>query len=205
MNNIHLYKNDVPSNINWGGSIAIDTETTGLNIFRDRLCLIQIGCESGDVHIVQFSLQSNFDCPNLKSLLANGSILKIFHFARFDVMFIYKFLEISINSVYCTKIASKLCRTYTDKHGLKDLVKELLNVDLEKEQQSSYWGAEILNPKQLDYAARDVIYLHQLRNLLDQQLKREDRFELAQSCFNFIATRTKLDLLGLDKEDIFTH
>lgn len=205
MNNIHLYKNDVPSDINWGRSIAIDTETTGLNVFRDRLCLVQIGCENGDVHIVQFSLQDNFDCPNLKSLLANASVLKIFHFARFDVMFIHKFLNISTDSVYCTKIASKLCRTYTDKHGLKDLVKELLNIDLEKEQQSSYWGAEVLNSKQLDYAAKDVIYLHQLKNLLDQQLKRENRFELAQSCFNFISTRAKLDLLGLDKEDIFTH
>ncbi len=205
MNNINLYKNDIPPNIHWGESIAVDTETTGLNIFRDRLCLIQIGCENGDVHIVQFSIQNNFDCPNLKSLLLNESILKIFHFARFDIMFIYKFLKIATNSVYCTKIASKLCRTYTDKHGLKDLIKELLNTDIEKEQQCSYWGAEALNSKQLDYAAKDVIYLHQLKTLLDQQLKREDRFELAKNCFDFIATRARLDLLGLEKEDIFTH
>jgi ribonuclease D len=205
MNKIHLHQGDVPSDIVWGAAISVDTETMGLNPFRDRLCIVQIAAESGDIHLVQFPVGKPYKAPNLQKLMKDPKILKIFHFARFDVGFIYKDLDVIPRPVYCTKIASKLTRTYTDRHGLKDLVKELLNVTLEKEQQCSDWGSEILTQQQMEYAAKDVLYLHQLRTVLDERLKREKRLEVAYACFEFIPYRAALDLLGMDKEDIFAH
>ena len=201
---IHFHKGDLPSNIDFGRSVAVDTETQGLSMVRDKLCLVQLSDGNGDAHIVQPD-RRNYDCPNLKNLLGNPSIEKIFHFARFDVAVIKRDLDVVCTPVFCTKIASGLVRTYTDRHGLKDICKELLSGDISKQQQSSDWAAEELTEAQLSYAASDVLYLHQLKTILSARLLREDRFELAQACFNFLPARADLDLLGWADIDIFSH
>jgi len=202
MNDINLYYNDIPDNISWGDEISIDSETMGLNLTRDRLCPIQIQSQDKKIHLIQFR-DSNYQCKNLKKLLSNPKIVKIFHYARFDMLAIYTYLDIICENIFCTKIASKLCRTYTDKHSLKTLCKELLNLDLQKEQQSSNWGASKLSTEQLQYASLDVIYLPQLKNQLTQMLIQENRLELAQQCFNFLQTQVLLDKLNF--VEIFNH
>ncbi|MDR3528906.1 MAG: hypothetical protein P4L57_16675 [Rhizomicrobium sp.] len=201
---IKLYKNDLPDGLDLGPIVAIDTETLGLNPFRDRLCLAQLSSGDGVCHAVQFAAGA-YAAPNLKKLLTDPNKLKLFHFARFDVTMFLRHLEVVTAPLYCTKIASKLVRTYTDKHGLKDLVRELLGVDLSKEQQSSDWGADELSERQLAYAANDVAYLHQLKLGLDGMLAREGRTVIAQSCFDFLPTRAALDLAGWGEVDIFAH
>ncbi len=201
---IKLYKGDLPEGLNFGSSVAVDTETLGLIPRRDKLCLVQLSSGDGNAHLVQLE-RTAYDCPNLKALMVNPAVTKIFHFARFDVATIKHYLGIGTAPVYCTKIASKLTRTYTDKHGLKDLIKELLGIELNKQQQSSDWGAHILSDAQKQYAAQDVIYLHELRARLDQMLEREERSEIATACFNFVAVRADLDLGGWSEEDVFAH
>jgi ribonuclease D len=201
---IKLYQGDLPDGLNLGPMVAIDTETLGLNPHRDRLCLAQLSGGDGVCHAVQFAA-GQYAAPNLKKLLVNPTVTKLFHFARFDVAIFRQYLGVDTKPVYCTKIASKLVRTYTDKHGLKDLVRELLNVDLSKEQQSSDWGAKELTEKQLAYAANDVAYLHQLKTALDAMLAREGRTHLAQACFDFLPSRAALDLAGWEEVDIFAH
>lgn len=201
---IKLYKNDLPDGLDLGPIVAIDTETLGLNPFRDRLCLAQLSAGDGVCHAVQFA-PGAYAAPNLKKLLTDPAKLKLFHFARFDVTMFLRHLQVVTAPLYCTKIASKLVRTYTDKHGLKDLVKELLSVDLSKEQQSSDWGAGELTERQLAYAANDVAYLHRLKDGLDGMLAREGRTAMAQSCFDFLPTRAALDLAGWGEVDIFAH
>ena len=201
---INLYRGDLPSGLNLGPVVAIDSETMGLKPQRDRLCLIQLSSGDGNAHLVQFE-RCNYTAPNLVKLLEDPDITKVFHYARFDVAIIKKYLKVRTNSIYCTKIASKLVRTYTDKHGLKDLCKELLNLDLSKQQQSSDWGAKILTEEQKTYAASDVLYLHKIKEILDQRLLREEREELAAFCFEFLQTRASLDLIGFENEDIFSH
>ncbi|WPX96235.1 ribonuclease D [Candidatus Bandiella euplotis] len=195
---------DLPGDIVLTGSLAIDTEAMGLNNHRDRLCLIQIADELGAIHLVHFKNQ-NFDAPNLKKLLSDNSRQKIFHFARFDVAIIQHYLKIDIDSIFCTKISSKLCRTYNNYHSLLDLCQELLGVKISKQQQSSDWGAANLNPNQLAYAAQDVKYLHRLRDKLTTLLQREGRKEVAEACFRFLPTKAKLDNLGWMDSDIFAH
>ena len=202
--NIKLYQNDLPDGLDLGPLVAIDTETLGLNPFRDRLCLAQLSGGDGVCHAVQFAAGA-YDAPNLKRMLADSKVTKLFHFARFDVAMFQRYLGVTVSPVYCTKIASKLVRTYTDKHGLKDLVRELLGVDLSKEQQSSDWGARTLSEKQLSYAANDVAHLHELKKSLDAMLAREGRTHLAQACFDFLPTRAALDLGGWEELDIFAH
>ena len=201
---INLHIGDLPSDLNLGSVVAIDSETMGLKPQRDRLCLIQLSSGDGNAHLVQFE-QYNYTAPNLIKLLEASDITKIFHYARFDVAIIKKYLKAETNSIYCTKIASKLVRTYTDKHGLKDLCKELLNLDLSKQQQSSDWGAKDLTEEQKIYAASDVLYLHKIKEILDQRLLREERDKLAAFCFEFLQTRANLDLIGFENEDIFSH
>jgi len=201
---IKLYKNDLPDGLNLGPIVAIDSETLGLNPIRDRLCLVQLSSGDGTAHIVQFT-DGKYDAPNLKALLADPAVTKLFHYARFDVAMFRRYLGVMTTPIYCTKIASKLVRTYTDKHGLKDLVRELLGTDLSKEQQSSDWGAPELSEKQLSYAANDVAYLHRLKVALDAMLAREGRAELAKACFGFLPTRAELDLAGWPDTDIFAH
>jgi ribonuclease D len=201
---IKLYQNDLPDGLNLGPVVAIDTETLGLNPFRDRLCLAQLSSGDGVCHAVQFAA-GHYAAPNLKKMLADPTVTKLFHFARFDVAMFRRYLNVECKPVYCTKIASKLVRTYTDKHGLKDLVRELLGVELSKEQQSSDWGAKELTEKQLSYAANDVAYLHQLKTVLDAMLAREGRTHLAQACFDFLPARAELDLAGWEDVDIFAH
>jgi ribonuclease D len=201
---IKLYKNDLPDGLDLGPLVAIDTETLGLNPFRDRLCLAQLSSGDGVCHAVQFAA-GEYAAPNLKRMLADPDVTKLFHFARFDVAMFQRYLGVRVQPVYCTKIASKLVRTYTDKHGLKDLVRELLGVEISKEQQSSDWGAAELSERQLAYAANDVAYLHQLKTVLDAMLEREGRAHLAQACFDFLPTRAELDLAGWDELDIFAH
>jgi ribonuclease D len=201
---IKLHKGDLPDGLNLGPLVAIDSETLGLNPVRDRLCLAQLSSGDGVCHAVQFA-PGAYDAPNLKAMLADPKTLKLFHFARFDVAMFRKYLGVVTAPIYCTKIASKLVRTYTDKHGLKDLVKELLSVDLSKEQQSSDWGAPVLTEKQLAYAANDVAYLHRLKEVLDTMLAREHRTALAQACFGFLPSRAELDLAGWEDLDIFAH
>ena len=201
---IHLHKGDLPSGLDLGKLVAIDTETLGLNPNRDRLCLAQLSAGNDVCHAVQFA-PDGYAAPNLKKLLADPAATKLFHFARFDVAMFKKYLGVDCKPVYCTKIASKLVRTYTDRHGLKDLVRELLNIDLSKEQQSSDWGAAELSEKQLAYAANDVAYLHQLKTVLDTMLARERRTHLAKACFDFLPTRAELDLEGWEETDIFAH
>ena len=201
---IVLHKGDLPDGLNLGAVVAIDTETLGLNPLRDRLCLAQLSAGDNVCHAVQFE-PGLYDAPNLKRLLSDRATLKLFHFARFDVAMFRQYLGVTVAPLYCTKIASKLVRTYTDRHGLKDLVKELLGIELSKEQQSSDWGAPVLSEKQLSYAANDVAYLHKLREALDVMLAREDRKALAQACFDFLPVRAELDLSGWADTDIFAH
>jgi ribonuclease D len=201
---IELHKSDLPDGLDLGNSVAIDTETLGLNPYRDRLCLAQISSGNGVCHAVQFAA-GQYQAPNLKRLLADHSVTKLFHYARFDVAVFRRYLGVVTAPIYCTKIASKLVRTYTDRHGLKDLVKELLGVDLSKEQQSSDWGAPELSEKQLAYAANDVAYLHKLKEVLDAMLAREGRAGIAGACFDFLPIRAELDLAGWNEEDIFAH
>jgi len=199
-----FYKNDIPTNLDFGNSIAIDTETMGLNVIRDRLCLIQISKGDGNAHIVQFE-QNNYHSPNLKKLLSNNSIEKIFHFARFDMATIKYYLNIDITNIYCTKIASKLTRTYTDSHGLKSICEELLNIEISKKQQSSDWGNFEISEKQIDYAASDVLYLHALKDKLNKMLIRENREQIFKNCISFLPTRINLDINGFSNLDIFAH
>ena len=201
---VRLHRGDLPDLSRYTGAVAIDTETMGLNPHRDRLCVVQLSPGDGSADVVQIP-KGHTDAPNLKALLANPAITKIFHFARFDLAALYNALGVMPQPVYCTKIASRLCRTYTDRHGLKDLVREVLNVDLSKQQQSSDWGAQTLSEAQLSYAASDVLHLHGLRERLDGMLAREGRLELAQACFGFLPSRARLDLQGWDTEDIFAH
>ena len=195
---------DLPPGISFGSSVAVDTETLGLIPRRDKLCLVQLSSGDGNAHLVQLD-RSSYDAPNLKALLTDPAVTKIFHFARFDVAAIKYYLGVDVAPVYCTKIASKLTRTYTDRHGLKDLIRELLGIDLNKQQQSSDWGAHILSDAQKQYAAQDVIYLHELKSRLDQMLAREGRSDIAQACFGFVPARAALDLAGWTEDDIFAH
>jgi ribonuclease D len=201
---ITLHKNDLPDGLDFGDSVAVDTETLGLSLTRDPLCLVQLSAGDGNAHLVQMD-RSSYDCPNLKAVLADPDVQKIFHFARFDVAMVQKYLGVSMTPVYCTKIASKLVRTYTDRHGLKDLTRELIGKDMSKQQQSSDWGADQLSQAQQAYAASDVLYLHQLRDKLNMMLEREGRTDLAQACFDFLPTRCALDLAGWAETDIFAH
>lgn len=202
---ISLYQNDLPDNLNIEGDLAIDTETKGLNIYqRDRLCVVQISNGDGKAHLVQFKDREYDRAVNLKKLLSDNSTQKIFHFARFDVAAIKIFLGVDIQNIFCTKIASKLARTYTDKHGLKDLVKEYVNKEISKQQQTSDWSST-LNQKQLEYAASDVLYLHKLREGLIEALEGENRVQLANNIFKFIPTRVELDIAGWPEHDIFSH
>jgi ribonuclease D len=201
---VKLYRGDLPADFNAGTSVAIDTETLGLKPGRDKLCLVQLSTGDGNAHLVQID-RDTFSAPNLKALLVNPAVTKIFHFARFDVAVLKHYLGVDTTSLYCTKIASKLVRTYTDRHGLKDLIKELLGIELNKQQQSSDWGSHVLSDAQKQYAAQDVVYLHELKSRLDQMLEREGRSALAKSCFDFIPTRAALDLLGWSEEDVFAH
>lgn len=201
---IELHRGDLPDNVKFTGSVAIDTEAMGLNPHRDRLCLVQLSSGDGNVHLVQIA-QGQTKAPNLKALLEDHHLIKIFHYARFDVAILNKYLGARVRPVFCTKIASRLVRTYTDRHGLKDLCRELIGVDLSKKQQSSDWGADQLSQEQLEYAASDVLYLHKLVNKLNFMLERTGRTDLAKSCFDFLPTRTDLDLMGWGDEDIFSH
>ena len=201
---IRLHRGDLPDLSRYTDSAAIDTETMGLNPHRDRLCVVQMSNGDGTADVIQIP-QGHSDAPNLKALLANPGITKIFHFARFDLAALYNALGVMPQPVYCTKIASRLTRTYTDRHGLKDLVREVLNIDLSKQQQSSDWGSTSLSEAQLAYAASDVLHLHGLRERLNTMLAREGRTELAQACFDFLPTRARLDLGGWEAEDIFAH
>lgn len=200
---IYFYKNDLPDNFEIEGSLAIDTETMGLNNFRDRLCLLQFSNGNGDAHLVQF-LDNDYKAPNLKKLLSDPQREIIFHFARFDVAVIYLYLGILVENIYCTKIASRLSRTYTGDHGLKDLCRELLQVQISKQQQSSDWGRDDLTKDQHEYAASDVLHLHALKEKLDIMLAREKRSDLAMGCFGFLPLRVLLDIEGFS-EDIFAY
>jgi ribonuclease D len=205
---VRLHRGDLPDLTRYTDSVAIDTETMGLHPHRDRLCVVQMSNGDGSADVVQIPRdhgKGQADAPNLKTLLANPKVTKIFHFARFDLAALYNTFGVMPQPVYCTKIASRLGRTYTDRHGLKDLVRELLNIDLSKQQQSSDWGAQSLSEAQLAYAASDVLHLHALRERLDIMLVREGRIGLAQACFEFLPTRARLDLQGWDAEDIFAH
>ena len=199
-----LYEDDLPNNIEFGPEVAIDTEALGLNNFRDRLCMVQIYFGTGKVHLVHFSGKSKYKSPNLVRLLTDDNILKIFHYARFDLAILQKTFNIDINNVYCTKIASKIARTYSDTHGLKVLVKEFMNIEISKKEQSSYWGGEV-NDSQLKYASNDVLYLHEIKDKLNEILENENRTELVKECFKFLPTRVKLDLSGWGDMDIFSH
>jgi ribonuclease D len=205
---IHLYKGDLPAGLDLGSSVAVDCETMGLDLSRDRLCLIQLSSGDGNAHLVQFPRDAAppFNAPNLAALLADSRVLKLFHFGRFDLAAIERYLGVMAGPAYCTKIASKLCRTFTDRHSLKDLAKEFAGVDLSKLQQTSDWGAAELSPDQLAYAASDVLHLHAIKARLDAMLAREGRTDVAEACFRFLPHRARLDLLGWDDErDIFAH
>jgi ribonuclease D len=205
---VRLHRGDLPDLTRYADAVAIDTETMGLHPHRDRLCVVQMSSGDGSADVVQVPKDHGrgpTDAPNLKALLANPKIIKIFHFARFDLAALYNAFGVMPEPIYCTKIASRLSRTYTDRHGLKDLVREVLNIDLSKQQQSSDWGAQILSEAQLAYAASDVLHLHALRERLDVMLAREGRLGLAQACFAFLPTRARLDLQGWEAEDIFAH
>jgi len=199
-----LHKGDLPDDAIFDGDVAVDTETMGLNPHRDRLCLVQLSSGDGSAHMVQIA-PGQTEAPNLKRLLEDPARTKIFHFARFDVAVLSHNLGIDVAPLYCTKIASRLVRTYTDRHGLKDICRELLGVEMSKQQQSSDWGAEELSGAQLNYAASDVLYLHRLRDALDAMLDRTGRRALAEACFGFLPTRAALDLAGWSEQDIFSH
>ncbi|MDA9163562.1 ribonuclease H-like domain-containing protein [Rickettsiaceae bacterium] len=201
---VTLYKNDLPEDFHLAGDLAIDTETMGLQFHRDRLCVIQMSNGDGDAYLVQFD-GNDYSAPNLKKLLLDEDRTMIFHYARFDLAVIKKYLEIDLQNVFCTKIASKLVRTYTDYHGLKDLCKELMGLNISKQQQSSYWGAAELTSEQKEYAAKDVVYLHSLRATLTQRLIESERNEMANKLFKFLPVRAELDLIGWNDKDIFSH
>jgi ribonuclease D len=200
----HLHRGDLPEGIGFGSAVGVDTEAMGLNPHRDRLCLVQLSSGDGDAHLVQLA-PGCYEAPRLKALMADPTVTKLFHFARFDLAMIYHYLGVMAGPVYCTKIASRLARTFTDKHGLRDLCKDLLNVDISKQQQSSDWGAAMLTDEQLRYAATDVLHLHALRAKLDAMLTREGRADLARAAFDFLPTRVLLDLEGWAEQDIFAH
>ena len=200
----HLYQNDLPDGLDLGPVVAIDCETMGLNPHRDRLCVVQMSSGDGDAHLVQVE-KGQTSAPNLARMLEDPNVLKLFHFGRFDIAAMYNAFGALAAPVYCTKIASKLIRTYTDRHGLKDLLREMLGVEISKQQQSSDWAAETLSEAQLAYAASDVLYLHALREKLQERLVREDRTAIAEACFAFLPTRARLDLAGWDDTDIFAH
>jgi ribonuclease D len=200
----HLHRGDLPEGIDFGSAVAVDTEAMGLNPHRDRLCLVQLSGGDGNAHLVQLA-PGAYEAPRLKALMADPTVTKIFHFARFDLGMIYHYLGVMAGPVYCTKIASRLARTFTDRHGLRDLCKDVLNVDLSKQQQSSDWGAATLTDQQLQYAATDVLHLHALRARLDGVLEREGRADLARAAFDFLPARVLLDLEGWAEQDIFAH
>ncbi|GAB5432788.1 ribonuclease D [Rhodobacteraceae bacterium R_SAG7] len=200
----HLYQHDLPDSLDLGPVVAIDCETMGLNPHRDRLCVVQMSSGDGDAHLVQIA-KGQTDAPNLTAMLTNPDVLKLFHYGRFDIAALYHRFGALAAPVYCTKIASRLVRTYTDRHGLKNLTQDLLGQDISKQQQMSDWGAETLTRAQMDYAASDVLHLHRLRDALDQRLVREGRSDLAQACFDFLPTRARLDLAGWPDTDIFAH
>ncbi len=200
----HLHKGDLPDGLSFGASVAVDSETMGLRIGRDPLCVVQLSAGDGDAHLVQL-IRPDYECPNLKRLLTDPAVLKIFHFGRFDIAMFALHLGVTTGPVYCTKIASKLARTYTDRHGLKDVTKELVGVDISKAQQSSDWGAKTLSPEQQAYAASDVLNLHAIKAKLDAMLEREGRAGLAQACFDFLPARALLDVAGWEDVDIFAH
>lgn len=199
-----LHKGDLPGDLDLGPRVAVDTETQGLSLVRDRVCLVQLSAGDGDAHIVQLD-RDGYDCPNLKALLENRAVEKIFHFARFDVAVLLRDLGVETGPVFCTKIASKLTRTYTDRHGLKDVAREIAGVELSKQQQSSDWAANDLTEAQLTYAASDVLYLHRIQDGLAAMLAREGRTGIAKACFDFLPTRARLDLAGWPESDIFAH
>ncbi len=202
---VHFHEEDLPEGVLAAGPVAVDTETMGLITPRDRLCLLQIADGRGDEHLVRFGPDSAYAAPNLKAVLGDPDRLKIFHFGRFDIAAIEHYLRVACEPVYCTKIASRLVRTYTDRHGLKELVREMLGQDISKQQQSSDWGSPVLSDAQRDYAASDVRFLHQLMTQLDTRLAREGRTDLAQACFDFLPSRARLDLAGWPEIDIFAH
>jgi ribonuclease D len=201
---ITYHVGDLPADLDLGPVVAVDSETMGLSLVRDRLCVVQLSSGDGNAHVVHFP-EARYDAPNLKRLMADPMVTKLFHFARFDVAMVSKYLGVRCEPVWCTKIASKLTRTNTDRHGLKDLCRELIGVELSKQQQTSDWGAAQLTNEQLAYAASDVLYLHQLKAKLDVLLDREGRREVAEACFRFLPARAELDLLGWDEEDVFSH
>lgn len=201
---IQLHTGDLPAGLSFGKSVAIDTETMGLNPHRDRLCLVQLSAGDGKAHLVHFP-KADYAAPNLKKLLADPGVTKIFHFARFDIAMLKQYLGVLVAPVYCTKIASRLARTFSPRHGLKDLCRDILGIELSKQQQSSDWGAASLSSEQMEYAAADVLYLHRLKEQLEQMLAREGRDGLAKACFDFLPSRAMLDLGGWPEEDIFSH
>ena len=201
---VRIHQGDLPDGLDFGSSVAVDTETMGLHAHRDKLCVVQLSAGDDDAHLVQLD-RKTYHAPRLKALMEDAKITKIFHYARFDVGMLKAYLDVDTSPLYCTKIASRLARTYTDRHGLKDLVREMLGIEMSKQQQSSDWGTPVLSDAQKQYAALDVIYLHELKVRLDQMLKREERTELAQACFDFLPTRAGLDLAGWPDEDIFAH
>ncbi len=201
---ITIFRNDVPDDFDLPGDIAIDTETMGLNLNRDRLCLLQFSNGNEDAYLVQF-IDNNYSAPNLKKLLLDANRRKIFHFARFDLASMKKYLEIDLENIFCTKIASRLVRTYTDFHGLRDLCRELLTIQISKQQQSSYWGNDMISDEQKEYAAKDVLYLHKLKDILTIMLIKENRLEIAEQIFKFLPIRSNLDLIGWNDIDIFAH
>lgn len=203
MNGITLHKGDLPAGMDFGPEVAIDCEAMGLNLQRDHLTLVQLSSGDGTAHLVQ--LGRDYECPNLKALLADPKVLKLFHFGRYDIAMILRWMGVEVAPVWCTKIASKLARTYTDRHGLKDVAREVAGVELSKAQQSSDWGSAALSDAQMQYAASDVLYLHKIKAGLEAMLVREGRLELAQACFDFLPMRARLDLAGWDDQDIFAH
>ena len=201
---VTIYKNDIPKNLHLGREVAVDTETMGLKFVRDRLCLVQLASIEGAVYIIQID-KNQKQAPNLAKLMTNEKIVKIFHYARFDIGVLHRNLNFMTQNIYCTKIASKIGRTFSQSHGLKNLVKEILSIDISKEQQSSYWGADILNENQINYAKQDVLYLHKIKQHLDKILKREDRYDIFEKTCRFLPTRCELDNMGWDDVDPFSH
>lgn len=201
---VYLHEGDLPADLDLGPEVAVDSETMGLRFRRDPLCVVQLSAGDGDAHVVRLNRPA-YDCPNLKRLMADEKVLKIFHFGRFDIGMVELHLGVETRPVYCTKIASKLARTYTDRHGLKDVARELAGIDLSKAQQSSDWGSPVLSQAQLEYAASDVLHLHAIKAKLDEMLVREGRMHLARACFEFLPVRARLDLAGWDEIDIFAH
>ena len=201
---VTIYKNDIPKNFDLGIEIAVDTETMGLKFGRDRLCLVQIACNEGTVYLIQID-KNQKKAPNLARLMTSEKVIKIFHYARFDIGVLHRNLNFMTQNIYCTKIASKIGRTFSQSHGLKNLVKEILSIDISKEQQSSYWGADILNENQINYAKQDVLYLHKIKQHLDKILKSEDRYDIFEKTCRFLPTRCELDNMGWDDVDPFSH